>query len=238
MYFKILKNFLFYVPLKKDIHTVHNCGFITFQELFSTGSLHFSVAVQFDVTATSSWIKNEILWCAETPGVGAYVFFSSFPCTWCGFPERSGTGWETSHRSPTTPVAPWQSCSDIRDEDVLSIHPLWSLMVGGDLTCFVAIGESGSFPLWSHAVLSSCFLDHLKVWSFGVLRLSASACVLSTLYTHYIWLSGVFTVTMVFKMLCRGFSVTQITQDWLDTRWKELSALLTCSIETLPQYSA
>lgn len=32
------------------------------------------------------------------------------------------------------PWTPWQFCLDFWDEDVLSIHPLFSWMVGGDLT--------------------------------------------------------------------------------------------------------
>lgn len=168
---------------------------------------------------------------------GLTVFFSSFPSTWCGFPERSGAGWETSHRSPTTPVAPWQSCSDIWDEDVLSIHPLWSLMVGGDLTVLCSHRR-----VWLISSLVSCSFLLVLFWiaqKFGALEFYDSQQVpawLSILQTRYIRLSGV--ITVVFKLLCRGVSVTQITQSRLDTRWKELSALLTCSIETLLQYSA
>lgn len=120
--------------------------------------------------------ESEMRFCGVQKLLGGLtVFFSSFPSTWCRFPERSGAGWETSHRSPTTPVAPWQSCSDIWDEDVLSIHPLWSLMVGGDLTVLcshrrvwlisslvscsfllVLFGSPKSLELWSFTTLSKC----------------------------------------------------------------------------------
>ncbi len=164
-------------------YVCHNCGWLfknCYVQLVCSTSI--SLAVQFDVTATSSWIKNEILWCAEAPG-GAYGILSSFPSTWCGFPERSGAGWETSHRSPTTPMAPWQSCSDIRDEDVLSIHPLCSLMVGGDLTVLCSHRR-----VWLISSLLSCsFLLLLFgspkscIWSFTTL----SKCLHgSALYKH------------------------------------------------------
>lgn len=165
---------------------------------------------------------------------GAYGFLSSFLSTWCGFPERSGAGWETSHRSPTTPVTPWQSCSDIWDEDVLSIHPLCSLMVGGDLT--VLCSHRRAWLISSLVPCSSLLLlfgsPKSCVWSFT----TPSKCLHGSApfkHTHIVslLLSGVETAFQ----RCFG---TQIAQGWLDTRWKELSALLTCSIETLWQYSS
>lgn len=143
----------------------HNCGWpLNNCYVLLVYSISISIAVQFDVAATSSWIKNELLWCAEAPG-GAYALLSSFPSTRCGFPERSGAGWETSHRSPTTPVAPWQSCLDIWDEDVLSIRPLRSLMVGGDLTVLCSHRR-----VWLISSLVSCSFLLLFFWITQKLR--------------------------------------------------------------------
>lgn len=182
-----------------SFYVCHNCGWLfknCYVQLVCSTSI--SLAVQVDVTATSSWIKNEILWCTEAPE-GAYGFLSSFPSTWCGFPERSGAGWETSHRSPTTPVAPWQSCSDIRDEDVLSIHPLCSLMVGGDLTVLCSHRR-----VWLISSLLSCsFLLLLFgspkscIWSFTTL----SKCLHdSALYKHTH--AHTYTLTLSSIVLC------------------------------------